>query len=60
MNLGLRVILLIAAVVSFIICIFATTHYPDWLAIGLACFAGSYVVGDLGWDRPVGTRRSAN
>jgi hypothetical protein len=60
MNLGLRVILLIAAVVCFIICIFATTHYPDWLAIGLACFAASYVVGDLGWDRPVGTRRSAS
>jgi hypothetical protein len=57
MNLGLRVILLIAAVVSFIICIFATTHYPDWLAIGLACFAGSYVVGDMGWDRQLGTRR---
>ena len=58
MNLGLRVILLIAAVVSFIICIFATTHYPDWLAIGLACFAGSFVVADMGWDRAVGTRRS--
>jgi len=58
MNLGLRVILLIAAVVSFIICIFATTHYPDWLAIGLACFAASYVVADMGWDRPMGTRRA--
>ena len=37
MNLGLRVILLIAAVISFIICIFATTHYrtgsrSDWPA----------------------------
>lgn len=57
MNLGVRVILLLAAVVSFIICIFATEHFSDWLAIGLACFAGSFVVGDLGWDRPVGPTR---
>jgi sorbitol-specific phosphotransferase system component IIBC len=57
MNLGVRVILLLAAVVSFIICIFATEHYPDWLAVGLACLAGSFVVGDLGFDRPIGTTR---
>ena len=59
MNLGLRAILVIAAIISFIICIFATTHYPDWLAIGLACFAGSYLVGEMGWDRPIGTARRA-
>jgi hypothetical protein len=57
MNLGVRVILLLAAVVSFIICIFATEHYPDWLAIGLACLAASFAVGDLGFDRPVGGPR---
>ena len=57
MSLGVRVILLLAAVVSFIICIFATEHYPDWLAIGLACLAGSFVVGDLGFYRPIGTTR---
>jgi hypothetical protein len=55
MNLGVRVILLLAAAVSFIICIFATEHFPDWLAIGLLCLTGSFVVGDLGWDRPIGT-----
>ncbi|MFL5980638.1 MAG: hypothetical protein ACJ74D_06260 [Gaiellaceae bacterium] len=59
MNLGVRVLLLLAAVVSFVICIFAEEHFSDWLSIGLICFAGSFVVGDLGWDRPVGatTRR---
>ena len=57
MSLGVRVILLLAAVVSFIICIFATEHFSDWLAIGLACLAGSFVVGDLGVDRPIGTPR---
>jgi sorbitol-specific phosphotransferase system component IIBC len=59
MNLGVRAILLIAAVVSFIICIFATTHYADWLAIGLACWAGSILVADMGWDRPLGPRRTS-
>ena len=57
MNLGLRAILLIAAVVCFIIAIFSDLHEGDWIAIGLACFAGSYVVGDLGWDRSFSTRR---
>jgi len=51
MNLGLRALLLIAAVVCFVIAIFTDLHWPDWIAIGLACFAGSYVVGELGWDR---------
>jgi hypothetical protein len=60
MTLGLRVLLLIAAVVCFIIAIFTDLHQGDWIAIGLACFAGSYVVADLGWDRQLGTtRRSA-
>jgi hypothetical protein len=57
MTVGLRALLLVAAVVCFIIAVFATTHYPDWLAIGLACFAGSYVVGELGWDRRIGAMR---
>jgi sorbitol-specific phosphotransferase system component IIBC len=60
MNLGLRAILLIAAVVSFIICIFATVHYPDWLAVGLACLAGAFAVSDLGLDRPIGTGGRTN
>jgi hypothetical protein len=60
MTLGLRVILVIAAVVCFIIAIFADLHWPDWMAIGFACFAGSYLVGEMGWDRQIGTtRRSA-
>jgi hypothetical protein len=58
MNLGLRTILLIVAVVCFIIAIFSDIHWPDWIAIGLACWVGSILVGDLGWDRPMGGRRS--
>jgi uncharacterized membrane protein YgdD (TMEM256/DUF423 family) len=60
MTLGLRALLLIAAVVCFIIAIFVDRHAGDWVAIGLALFAGSQVVVDLGWDRRIGsTRRSA-
>jgi hypothetical protein len=54
MNLGVRVILLAAAVICFIIAIFTDLHQGDWLAIGLALFAGPYLVADMGWDRPLG------
>jgi hypothetical protein len=56
MNVGLRALLLIAAVVCFIIAIFSDVHWPDWMAIGLACTVGSFLVADMGWDRPLGTR----
>jgi hypothetical protein len=59
MNLGLRAILIVAAVICFIIAIFSDIHWPDWIAIGLACWAGSFVVADLGWDRSFGTTRRA-
>jgi uncharacterized membrane protein YgdD (TMEM256/DUF423 family) len=55
MNLGVHVLLPLAALVCFFISIFATEHFSDWLAIGLICFAGSFVVGDFGWDRNLGT-----
>jgi sorbitol-specific phosphotransferase system component IIBC len=58
MNLGLRAILVIAAVVCFIIAIFSDLHQGDWIAIGLACWAGSILVGEMGWDRSIGRRRT--
>ena len=30
----------------------------DWIAIGLALWAGSILVADMGWDRSIGTRRT--
>ena len=57
MTLGLRVLLLIAAVVCFVIAIFTDLHQGDWIAIGLALFSGSYLVADLGWDRRISTPR---
>jgi hypothetical protein len=57
MNIGVRAILVIAAVVCFIIAIFSDVHWPDWIAIGLACWAGSILAAELGWDRSLNTTR---
>ena len=54
MTLGLRALLLIAAVVIFVIAIFVDiVHELDWIAAGLACTSGAVLVRELGWDRPV-------
>jgi hypothetical protein len=57
MALGLRTILLIAAVVIFVVSIFiGVEHQFDWLVIGLACTAGAFLAESLGWaDRTVGS-----
>jgi hypothetical protein len=55
MNFGIRTILFIVAIICFVIAIFADLHAGDWLAIGLACTVGGFLVAEMGWDRPVGT-----
>ena len=59
MRIGLRQILLIAAVVLFVIAaITEDSNFDTYLAIGLACFAGALVVDELGFGRrPFGRRR---
>ena len=57
MNVGLRALLLVAAIVCFIIAIFVNRHVTDWMSVGLACTAGSFLVTDLGFGRGFGTRR---
>ena len=55
MNLTLRAVLLIAAVVIFVIAIFVSVvHELDWIAIGLACATAAVLVSEMGWDRPLG------
>ena len=46
MNMGLRTILLLVAVVLFVIAVFSDTNYSDLLAWGLAAFAASFLAGD--------------
>ena len=54
MNIGLRALLLIAAVVIFIIAIFVSIdHQLDWIAAGLACSSAAVLVREMGWDRPM-------
>lgn len=48
MRLGLRTILLIIAVVLFLLVFILDENEFDLLAAGLACFAGSFLVDDLG------------
>lgn len=56
MTLGLRVILLVAAIVCFVIAIFSDFHEGDWIAIGLALTTGAVLARDLGWaDRSFGS-----
>jgi hypothetical protein len=47
-TLGLRSILLLAAVVVFIVAIFIDKDAEKWVAAGLAMFAASFVVSDTG------------
>ena len=46
MKLGLRSILLLAAVVVFLVAIFIDKNQIKWIAAGLALFAASFFVGD--------------
>lgn len=60
MNLGLRTILLLAAVVLFVIAVFSTENYGDLLALGLAAFAGAFLSDALGYaDRSFNSTRGS-
>jgi hypothetical protein len=56
MKIGLRVILLAAAIVCFVISIFSDTHPLDWVAAGLALTTAAVLVRDLGMDMMGGRR----
>jgi hypothetical protein len=56
MNLGLRALLLIAAVILFVSAALSDSNVGDLLAWGLACLAGALLVGETGFAR-IGGRR---
>jgi hypothetical protein len=61
MNLGVRTILLLVAVVFFILAVFSDTRWPDMIGIGLAAFAGAFLSDALGYaDRTFGTSDRSN
>ncbi len=53
-NFGLRTLLLIAATLLFLVAVYSDTNQGDLVSWGLAVFAFSFVLGDLGWDRRYG------
>jgi len=58
MNLGLRTILLLVAVVLFVLAVFADERFFDLLALGLAAFAGAFLSDALGFaDRSFNSTR---
>jgi hypothetical protein len=44
---GLRTILLLAAVIVFIVAIFVDKNQVKWLSAGLALFAAAFLLGEL-------------
>ena len=57
MKIGLRQILLAAAVVLFVLAVYSTTSSADFLAWGLAAFAAAFLVDELGIGKRLGNRR---
>ena len=51
MNLGLRALLLIAAVILFVVAAISDSNSGDLLAWGLACLAGALLVSETGFAR---------
>jgi hypothetical protein len=54
---GLRPLLLIAAVILFVIAALSDKNYADFLAFGLACLAGAFLVGETFVGRMLGGGR---
>jgi len=58
-NFGVRTLFLLGAAVVFALAVFVDdiTDYYNLIGWGLAAFAFSFVLADLGWDRRFGGRR---
>ena len=63
MEFGIRILLLLAAAVFFLIAIFSDTNWPDFIAVGLLLVAIAMIVeatplGKMRWNTAgTGTRR---
>ena len=56
MNLGLRALFLIAAIILFVIAALSDSNFGDLLAWGLACLAGALLAGERGFANLGGRR----
>jgi peptidoglycan/LPS O-acetylase OafA/YrhL len=57
MNLGLRSLLLLVAIILFVVAAISSTNWDDYVAWGLAAFAASFLVGDTNLGSFAGGRR---
>ena len=57
MNIGLRGLLFLLATILFIIAALNNDNFSDLVSIGLAVFAGAFLVEDTGFGRNLGSRR---
>ena len=57
MNFGLRALLLLVALILFVVAAIGDDE-RDWVAWGLAALTAAFLVGEAGWDRRFGGRRS--
>jgi hypothetical protein len=53
---GLKTILLLAAVIVFIVAIFVDKNQVKWLSAGLAVLAGAFLLGELSGGGGFGAR----
>jgi hypothetical protein len=54
MRFGIRSILLLVAIVLFVLAVISGDNWTDLVALGLAAFAASFVVDDLGIGANIG------
>ena len=59
MTIGLRGLLLVLAMILFIVAALDNDNVTDLLAIGLAVFAGAFIVDETGVARMLASRRRA-
>ena len=61
MNMGLRTILLLVAVVLFVLAWLVDDNFTDFLTLGLAAFAGAFLSDALGFaDRTFNSTRGGS
>ncbi|HEY3070563.1 MAG TPA: hypothetical protein VGJ34_09640 [Gaiellaceae bacterium] len=57
MTLSIRALLMLLATILFIVAALNNDHASDLVSIGLACFAGAFVVEEAGLGARLGRRR---
>jgi peptidoglycan/LPS O-acetylase OafA/YrhL len=57
MNLGIRSLLLLVAIILFVVAALSNSNWSDFVAWGLAAFAASFLAGDVNVGSFAGGRR---